>query len=47
MHGRAFWTRGYCVSTVGLDEAAVRQYVRDQEKLDRDNDQGELEFPKE
>lgn len=40
--GLHFWAVGYCVSTVGLDEAAVRQYVREQEKLD--SGQGHLEF---
>lgn len=35
MVGLHFWATGYCVSTVGLDEEKVRQYVRDQEKQDR------------
>ena len=30
--GLNFWARGYCVSTVGLDEAVIRQYIRNQEK---------------
>lgn len=34
-----FWARGYYVSTVGRDEAQVRQYIRDQEKEDRRLDQ--------
>ena len=42
LFGRSFWARGYCVSTVGLDEAEIRRYVREQE--DRDKDQGELSF---
>ena len=29
--GHSFWTRGYYVNTVGLDEAKVRKYIRDQE----------------
>ncbi len=33
--GKHFWSRGYRVSTVGLDERAVRAYVRQQEELDR------------
>ena len=33
--GKHFWSRGYCVSTVGLDEATVRAYVRNQEALDK------------
>jgi len=40
LFGRSFWSRGYCVSTVGLDEASIRKYVRDQEKNDKD--QGKL-----
>ena len=40
--GLHFWAVGYCVSTVGLDEAAVRQYIREQEKLD--SGQGHLGF---
>ncbi len=44
LFGRAFWARGYCVSTVGLDEEQTRQYIREQEKLQRDSDQGELDF---
>ena len=44
LFGRAFWARGYCVSTVGLDEDQTRKYIRDQEKLQRDLDQGELDF---
>jgi len=31
---RHFWSRGYCVSTVGLDEQGVREYIRNQERLD-------------
>ena len=29
--GQQFWARGYYVSTVGKDEQAVRQYIREQE----------------
>ena len=29
--GFHFWARGYCVSTVGLDEEIVRAYIRNQE----------------
>lgn len=42
MTGLHFWAAGYCVSTVGLDEARVRQYIREQEALE--NRQGELDF---
>ena len=34
MTGMHFWSKGYCVSTVGLDEATIRRYVREQEELD-------------
>ena len=37
--GQNFWARGYCVSTVGLDEATVREYVRSQEEADKKLDQ--------
>jgi putative transposase len=33
--GKHFWSRGYCVSTVGLDEEMIRAYVKDQEHLDK------------
>lgn len=32
--GENFWARGYFVSTVGLDEAIVRNYIRQQEAID-------------
>ena len=32
--GQNFWARGYWVSTVGKNEAAVRRYIQDQEKED-------------
>jgi len=32
--GESFWARGYFVSTVGLDENMVREYIRNQEKQD-------------
>lgn len=40
MSGLHFWATGYCVSTVGRDEATVRRYIREQE--DRDRQQGRL-----
>ena len=42
MTGLHFWAAGYCVSPVGLDEARVRQYIREQEELERR--QGEFDF---
>ena len=32
---RTLWARGYFVSTVGLNESAVRKYIRDQENAER------------
>ncbi len=42
MTGLHFWSAGYGVSTVGLDEARVRQDIREQEQLERR--QGEFDF---
>ena len=33
--GLHFWSRGYCVSTVGLDEEAIRKYIREQDALEK------------
>ena len=33
-----FWSTGYCVSTVGLDEDRIRKYVKWQNKKDKDSD---------
>ena len=33
--GEHFWARGYYVSTVGLDEEKVRNYIRNQEAEDQ------------
>lgn len=37
--GLHFWSRGYCVSTVGLDEAMILNYIRTQEKREHQEDQ--------
>jgi putative transposase len=37
--GQNFWARGYCVSTIGLDEETIREYVRSQEEADKKLDQ--------
>jgi putative transposase len=42
MSGLQFWAPGYCVSTVGLDEAVVRRYIRERGELERR--QGEFDF---
>ena len=40
LYGRAFWSREYCVSTVGLDEAMIKEYIQNQEKNERDKERG-------
>jgi putative transposase len=37
--GQHFWARGYSVSTVGRDEAAIREYIKNQEQEDKRLDQ--------
>ncbi len=37
--GQHFWARGYFVSTVGRDEAVIREYIRNQEAEDKRMDQ--------
>jgi len=40
--GQHFWARGYFVSTVGRDEALIREYIRNQEHEDKRLDQMNL-----
>ncbi|WP_408022102.1 transposase [Spartinivicinus ruber] len=40
--GERFWVRGYIVSTVGLDEKLVREYIRNQDSRDQYFDQMNL-----
>ena len=40
--GQHFWARGYFVSTVGRDEATIREYIRNQEVEDKRQDQLKL-----
>jgi|TARA_B100000315_G_scaffold250741_1_gene284168 putative transposase len=40
--GSHFWSRGYYANTVGKDEEMIRQYIKDQDRLDRLADQGRL-----
>ena len=44
LFGRSFWSRGYCVSTVGFDEESVRRYIEEQEEHERRQEQGRLMF---
>ena len=41
--GNHFWSRGYCVDTVGLDSEMIRKYVKYQEDKERKEEkQGQL-----
>jgi len=42
--GENFWARGYFVSTVGLEEEVVLEYIRKQEKGDERLEQLSLEY---
>lgn len=42
--GRHLWSRGYCVSTIGLDEDQIKAYVRYQEKKEKEAEQLGLNF---
>ena len=37
--GQHFWARGFWVSTVGRDEAVIREYIQKQEEEDKRQDQ--------
>jgi putative transposase len=41
--GNHFWSRGYCVTTVGMDEEKIRRYVKYQEDAERLSEDHELE----
>jgi putative transposase len=40
--GYHFWARGYFVSTVGIDEGMICEYIREHEKNDQKLDQQRL-----
>jgi putative transposase len=42
--GLNFWSRGYCVSTVGPDEVVIREYIRTQEEREKKEEQIDLEY---
>ena len=44
LFGRSFWAKGYCVSTVGWDEQGIKKYIREQEKLQKEQKQLGLEL---
>jgi putative transposase len=40
--GNKFWSRGYCVDTVGLDSEMIQKYVKHQEQKERRSEQKDL-----
>ena len=38
--GEHFWARGYAVSTVGFEEAAIRKYITEQQEDERSAQEG-------
>jgi putative transposase len=42
--GNHFWSRGYCSSTIGLDEDKIRKYVKYQEEQERRDEAQQMNF---
>jgi putative transposase len=42
--GNHFWSRGYFVSTVGVDKEMIRRYVRYQEERDRETERHQKSY---
>jgi putative transposase len=42
--GNPFWSRCYCVSTIGLDETKIRKYVKYQEDREKQEEEEQKEF---
>jgi putative transposase len=42
--GNHFWSRGYFVSTVGVDEEMIRRYVRYQEERERETERHQKSY---
>ena len=43
---RHFWAEGYYVSTVGINEATVAKYIREQEKRDIEQEKRDIALDK-
>jgi len=39
-----FWSRGYYVSSIGLDENKIRKYVKYQEEIERQKEGDQQDF---
>jgi putative transposase len=42
--GNHFWSKGYCVNTIGLDETKIRKYVKYQEDRERQEEGEKKKF---
>ncbi len=42
--GNHFWSRGYCVSSIGLDENKIRKYIKYQEEKEKREESDQQEF---
>ena len=42
--GNHFWSRGYFVSTVGIDEEKIKRYVKYQEEQERQSEEEERDY---
>jgi putative transposase len=42
--GNHFWSRGYCVTTLGMDEEKIRKYVKYQERNEREAEEQASNF---
>jgi putative transposase len=40
--GQHLWSRGFCVSTIGLDEEKIRKYVKWQETKEKELERNQL-----
>ena len=41
---KKFWSTGYFVRTVGLDQKMIQKYIQDQEKKDKHEDGDQLDL---
>jgi putative transposase len=42
--GNYFWSSGYCVTTIGMDEDKIRRYVKYQEDREKQEDNNSKDY---
>jgi len=42
--GNHFWSRGYCVTTIGMDEEKIRRYVKYQEDREKQEENNSKDY---